>query len=114
VNNFRNFLSEPSNLTMSTANRFKGYKVLLTATALVELALLSSVSKAYSEAQQAFGFNAHHISGFPGNRQGETTGGGALTWRQILSAPEALQVPDRYCRGPFSDDCSRRARFPIR
>jgi hypothetical protein len=65
-------------MTRSAANRLKEYKVLLTAAALVGLALLSPVSKASSEAQQAFGFNANHISGFPGNRQAEITGGGAF------------------------------------
>jgi hypothetical protein len=53
------------------------YWIPLTAASLVGLALLLPVSKASAEANQAFGFNSNLISGFPGGRAAEMTGGGA-------------------------------------
>jgi hypothetical protein len=99
---------------MSAANHLKGYKVLLTATAFVGLALLSSVS-ASSEAQQAFGLNANHISGFPGNRQAEMPGGGAFNLAaDFVYSGGAFRCLTDIAAGPFSDEGNRQARFPIR
>lgn len=59
-------------------NHLKKCWISLTAIALIAAGLPSPVSKAYGQARQAFGFNAGLISGFPGNRTAEMTGGGAF------------------------------------
>jgi hypothetical protein len=53
------------------------YWFSLTATGLVGLTLILPVTKASAETNQGFGFNSSLISGFPGGRAAEMTGGGA-------------------------------------
>ena len=58
-------------------NRLKKYGIALTTAALM-LAMLSPVVNASAGGNEAFGFNARQISGFPGGRAAELTGGGAF------------------------------------
>jgi hypothetical protein len=56
----------------------KRYMLSLTTTAFVIVALVAPVPPASGEANRGFGFNAAHISGFPGGRAAELTGGGSF------------------------------------
>jgi hypothetical protein len=62
-------------------NRFKNLKgcwLSLTTMILLGLTLLPVLSKASSDGNEGFGFNAPFVSGFPGGRAAELTGGGAF------------------------------------
>jgi hypothetical protein len=103
MNRFKNFLLTASSITRKTTNHLKGHSIWLTAAALVGLALLSTVSKASSEAQQAFGFNASEISGFPGNRKAEMTGGGAFNLpANFVHSGGGFRCLTNISAGPFS------------
>ena len=56
----------------------KRRSIALMAAVLAGVALFLPVSQASAEASRAFGFNAASISGFPGGRAAELTGGGAF------------------------------------
>ena len=84
----------------------KRYWISLSAIALVGLALLLSGglgSKASAAGNQSFGFNANFISGFPGGRAAEMTGGGSydLTANFVHSGG-GFSCLANIAAGPFS------------
>jgi hypothetical protein len=87
----------------NVSNRLKTHRISFMAAALVALALLSTASKASSEAKQAFGFNASVVSGFPGNRQAEITGGGAFNLpANFVNSGGGFRSLTNIAAGPFS------------
>src|SRR6266852_1848025 len=60
-------------------------------------------SKAYGAAHQAFGFNANLISGFPGGRAAEMTGGGAYDLdTNFVQSGGGFRCLANITAGPFS------------
>jgi hypothetical protein len=58
----------------------KGYRIGAAMAIIVGVTLLAGMSpSALAEGNEAFGFNAPLISGFPGDREAEITGGGAYS-----------------------------------
>jgi hypothetical protein len=81
----------------------KKHWMKLCASTFAGLALLASASGAFGAAANAFGFNSGLISGFPGGRQAEMTGGGAFS----LAEPFAKSGGSFSCladitAGPFN------------
>jgi hypothetical protein len=94
---------ENVNRFKNVSNYLKTRRISFMAAAIVALALFSTVSRASSEAKQAFGFNASLISGFPGNRQAEITGGGAFNLpANFVQSGGGFRCLTNIAAGPFS------------
>ena len=77
--------------------------VRLCSLAAVGLVLLLPVSKASGAGNQAFGFGSSRISGFPGGRAAEVTGGGAFNLSEnFVNSGGSFSCLANITAGPFN------------
>jgi hypothetical protein len=96
-------------MSSSVSKRKTLLSVMLFFAATVGLALLLPVPKVSGQAtqsgqgNQAFGFNASHISGFPGGRAAELTGGGAFNLAEnFANSGGSFSCLSDITAGPFT------------
>jgi hypothetical protein len=96
-------------MSSSASKRKALFSVMLCFVAILGLALLLPVPKASgqanasSEGNQAFGFNAGNVSGFPGGRAATLTGGGAFNLAQnFVNSGGGFSCLSNITAGPFS------------
>ena len=81
----------------------KGHRIAGATAVLVGFALVGGMgSPALATGKQAFGFNAHLVSGFPGGRSAEITGGGAYNLPDFVHSGGGFRCLSNITAGPFN------------
>jgi hypothetical protein len=81
----------------------KGYRIAAAMAIIVGLTLLGGMGPVASAAgNEAFGFNAPLVSGFPGGRSVEVTGGGAYSLPDFVHSGGGFRCLSDITAGPFN------------